>query len=425
MSEDPSAPEARRQVGEAGERDRERREAPQGGGARDSLPSVRALLIEPFFHRPGHFPEEVVELGRALARAGADVEVVTPRPVELAGLDARAAMVPNWLIGYAPRTSGAMAAVVDCLTIWSCVRAAVKAAGPDAVLVCVSGRFLAFFAAAAMTGGRAWAFFVRDFSRVGKRRLLDRLLHGPTHLLARLGRMRNQVALISIVDPEVAATGESFGLPVVYIPPVGVRTHAGLPPKRDARERLGLPADDPLLLVFGLAHSGKDYAVIFRALEHLRSPLKIVFAGAAPKDSPEHPRELKKRFDREDRVLVRDEWIPREEVPYYFAAADGLLLSYRPGYVVDSGVLCEGVAMDRPMVGTQEGSIGQALTHWPLGLTFPAGDAAALARQMEALTALPPATATAFAEGRRRFRERYSWERIADQHLALYRNLLA
>ncbi len=319
---------------------------------------MQVILIEPFFHRAGHFPEEVIQLGLALDAAEAKVKVVTPRPVVLKSLVFQAAMVPDWLIKIAPKTSGIVQAAVDSLTIWLCMRAAVKAASADTVLVVVSGRFLAFFAAAALTRDRAWVFFSRDFSRFQQPATIDRLLHGPTHVLARAAGKRNRVSLISLVDPDIASPEDSFGLPMVYIPPVGVRAPAQLPRRSEARLRLGLPPDDPMLLVFGLGHSGKGYGVIFYALKHLHSPLKIVFTGSVPKESPEQPPDLKQRFDREDRGLVRDGWIPREEVPDYFAAADGLLLSYRSGYVVDSGVLCECVAMDLPQLGSEQGSIG-------------------------------------------------------------------
>ncbi len=385
---------------------------------------VRVTLVEPFFNRAGHFSEEVVALGNALTTEGAEVEVITPAPVKLATLHSSYARVPGWLMNWSEKTSGVVQAILDCFTIWICARAAVKNAGSDSVLVFVSGRLLAFFLIAAVNKNRALVFFSRDFSRLWTPSRMDRLLRGPTRFMANLGGKRNRVSLISIVDPNTAEGEDSFGLPMVYIPPVGVRTYPPSPSRNEAREQLGLPLHVPTLLVFGVAHIGKDYEIIFQALQHLRNPLKVVIAGAVLEDFPEHPRALKKRFDDEDRIIIRDEWIPREDVRSYFAAADGLLLSYRPGYVVDSGVLCEGVALDCLMVGNEEGSIGQALTDWPLGLTFPAGDPESLAKQMQTLTALSANRLEEYREGRSRFKEHYSWDRIAQEHLALYRELI-
>lgn len=384
--------------------------------------SVRVTLVEPFFHRAGHFSEEVVQLGRSLADGGADVEVVTPRPAFVPGLKSRAAGVPAYL---ARASSGPLRAVLDTVLIWRCMVAAVRSSDPQSVTVCVSGRFLAFFMVAAWMRGRALVFFDRDFSQVQQPSLVDRLLHAPTRWLARIGGTRNAVSLVSIVDPRAARPKDAFGLPSVYIPPVGVvRTETARPDKAEARRRLGLPPDEPILLVFGFAHPGKDYGVVFEALAHVEQPLRVVFAGSVPSGFAEHPRALKASRDPDDRVIVRDAWIPREEVPFYFAAADGLLLSYRAGYLVDSGVLCQGVAMGLPMVGNREGSIGQAVVRWRLGLTFEAGQPADLARQMTTLVNLSRHEAQAMAGGRERFCAHYSWERIAADHIALYRCLL-
>src|SRR5262245_2278020 len=391
---------------------------------------MHVVLIEPFHHRPGHFSEEVGHLGRALHAAGARVEVITLLGSRLDGLTSRAAAelsglgrLARWLGKGWSRAGGTVRAVVDTLSILLCLRVAVGMAKPNSVMVCVSGRFLAFFLAAAMTRKRAWVYFSRDFSNCQRPSLLDRLLNGPTRWLAHRAGHRNQVCLISTVNPESATPEDSFGLPMVYIPPAGIVTCPPVVP-REARRRLELPEDVPLLLVFGLAYAGKEYEVIFAALEHLRLPLKIVFAGSVPSNYPQHPRRLKKLWDKQDRVIVRDLWIPTPEVPLYFSAADGLLLSYREGYVVDSGVLCQGVAMNRPMLGNQEGSIGHNLSRWPLGLTFPAGDPVTLARQMEALVHLDERQAELFAAGREAFARRHSWESIARQHLELYERLL-
>ena len=72
------------------------------------------------------------------------------------------------------------------------------------------------------------------------------------------------------------------------------------------------------------------------------------------------------------------------------------------------------------MVVAEVGGLRHLVTPGENGLFFPSGDAAALVGSLEKMLRAPTLRAALGAAGRQLARERYSWEKVADETERIY-----
>jgi glycosyltransferase involved in cell wall biosynthesis len=118
-------------------------------------------------------------------------------------------------------------------------------------------------------------------------------------------------------------------------------------------------------------------------------------------------------------------FVPRfvedREVAAFFRRADVIVLPHRDAE--QSGVLYTALAFAKPMLMSDVGGFPEVAAAGA-GTTFPAGDAGALAAGLRALLEEPAERERLAGGARAAAAGLYSWDRIAAQHLALYRDLL-
>lgn len=102
-------------------------------------------------------------------------------------------------------------------------------------------------------------------------------------------------------------------------------------PRREAREQLGLPPERPVLLFFGIVREYKGLRDILAALPAVEAQLgkvMLVVAGEIWEGKRDYI-EMIDQLGIGESVIMEDRYIPNEEVPVYFAAADVLVAPYR------------------------------------------------------------------------------------------------
>ena len=119
---------------------------------------------------------------------------------------------------------------------------------------------------------------------------------------------------------------------------------------------------------------------------------------------------------------------PLEQLPALFSALDCLVLPSRttPSWKEQFGrVLIEAAACGVPVVGSDSGAIPSVIGQGnsAMGLTFPEGDAHALAATIAQLQREPQLAQSLGATGAKRARAEFSWARGAAQLAAIYREL--
>jgi glycosyltransferase involved in cell wall biosynthesis len=175
--------------------------------------------------------------------------------------------------------------------------------------------------------------------------------------------------------------------------------------------------EKPVILAFGLVRPYKGTDVLLEAFRRLKdAELWVVGMPRMPMDEL---RDL--ALQAPGTVRFVDRFVTDPEIPAFMRRADLVVLPYRN--IEQSGVLYTALAFGRPLVLSSVGGFPEIAEHGAARLV-PPEDPAALADALRELLAdrsgreaLAEAAAQAAAST-------YSWERIGEQTMALYRDLL-
>jgi glycosyltransferase involved in cell wall biosynthesis len=157
--------------------------------------------------------------------------------------------------------------------------------------------------------------------------------------------------------------------------------------QRDAREALGLPLDTTLFLHFGQPGRRKGLFDVIDAWRSLPAGAVLLRAGS---HRPGQRRALAK-LEEAGRAIVRDGYVPGENVDLYFRASDWILIPYR-WHEGSSGVLSAAAAAQRPVIAADYGVVGRRVRGKELGHLYTHASVSSLRDAV--LRALEQATAS-------------------------------
>jgi D-inositol-3-phosphate glycosyltransferase len=200
--------------------------------------------------------------------------------------------------------------------------------------------------------------------------------------------------------------------------------------RAEARASLGLEADERVVLFFGLIAPYKGLDLLLDAVKVLASwndRPRIIVAGSAKRRSDPYWPTLKSRLESEElfsRVLVKDHFIPENEVAILLKAADVLVLPYRAIY--QSGPLLLAYRFGLPVIATKVGSFDRDVISDVTGFLCEPEDPEDLARAIQRYFAsrLYGDREASQEQVRRIGREKYSWDGIARTIEEVYARLL-
>lgn len=181
--------------------------------------------------------------------------------------------------------------------------------------------------------------------------------------------------------------------------------------KQAAREKLGIPMDEPVLLFFGFIRKYKGLDLLLEALKLVAdddpqpSPPRLLIAGEFYEDEKPY-NELVGRLGIEPLLIRRTGFIPDEDVKYYLCAADVLVQPYRQA--TQSGVTPLAYHFEKPMIVTNVGGLPALVPDGKSGLVCepePASLAAAIRAYFQQGEA-------AFLPGLREEKKKYSWHQL-------------
>jgi glycosyltransferase involved in cell wall biosynthesis len=236
-------------------------------------------------------------------------------------------------------------------------------------------------------------------------------------------RLGNEADVIICHNAAVREQLEDIGVQNKCIKTIPHGSYVGVYPdtisRSDAREQLHLPADDTVLLFFGIIRPYKGIEQLMEAFTSLnpvqRKNVTLLVAGRP--DSSQLLRQLRyeQRKYRNDIKLVL-KFIPDDEVQLYFRAADFTVLPYQNS--TTSGVAILAFSFNCPIIAPQQmafmGLPGAAQ------ITYPAGQIADGLCQAIASSA---AKRTRMAKAAEEYAEALSWQKIAKRTLAIFEKL--
>lgn len=187
----------------------------------------------------------------------------------------------------------------------------------------------------------------------------------------------------------------------------------GRPPSREeARARLGISADMPLILFFGYVRAYKGLDVLLEAFAEARRhlpELRLIVAGEFYEDEKKY-REQIGRLGVARAVEIRNAYLPDAEVATLFAACDVVVQPYLTA--TQSGVAQVAFHFEKPMILTDVGGLAEIVQDGRAGLVVPPADPDALADAIERFFA--ENLADQLIEGVRGRKSEFSWDRLVE-----------
>jgi glycosyltransferase involved in cell wall biosynthesis len=190
-------------------------------------------------------------------------------------------------------------------------------------------------------------------------------------------------------------------------------------PKQEARLKLNLKQDDRVILFFGLIRKYKGLDLLIEAVSLLKanSHHKLLIAGEFYEDKQPYL-DLISKYKLEEQIILLNQFIPNDEVKYYFSATDIVALPYRSA--TQSGVTQVSFHFEVPTLVTNVGGLGEIIPHNVAGYVVEPNPQA-IATSLEDY--FENKKEHTFAEGMKQEKQKYEWSIFVNEIIALYNGL--
>jgi glycosyltransferase involved in cell wall biosynthesis len=190
-------------------------------------------------------------------------------------------------------------------------------------------------------------------------------------------------------------------------------------PKQQARLKLNLKQDDRVILFFGLIRKYKGLDLLIEAFSLLKANPhnKLLIAGEFYEDKQPYF-DLISKYKLEEQIMLLNQFIPNDDVKYYFSAADIVALPYRSA--TQSGVTQVSFHFEVPTLVTNVGGLGEIIPHNVAGYVVepnPQAIGSSLEDYFE------NNKEQAFTEGMKQEKQKYEWSIFVNEIIALYNGL--
>ncbi len=204
--------------------------------------------------------------------------------------------------------------------------------------------------------------------------------------------------------------------------PMGIFTGlAKIVPKNSARQAANIGSAAKVVLFFGIIRDYKGVDVLLEAAAKLRAQfpdLLVIVAGTPWADWSPYDAIIE-RNDMRGYTRLALHYVDAEDLGNYFCAADVVALPYKH-FHAQSAVATTSLGFKVPTIVSRTGAMTECVDHNSNWIAEP-GDADSLAQKLREFFENQPTREAEFAQVLARVTESMSWERIADQHVAIYR----
>jgi len=299
-------------------------------------------------------------------------------------------------------------ALLDSISPWTWMLGArrIRAFGPDRVVFQWWHPFFApmYSAVARLAGTRGHNIFLCHNVMPHERSRVDRALirlafSAPDGFIVhaesdreKLRKIRPQAPVRCTPHPEYAIFSELSAVT-----------------RQEARARLGLSPKDRVVLFFGYIRPYKGLGHLIEAMAIARRSIDctLLVAGEFYENRSAYD-QLIDRYTLQDRVRLKDSYIPNEDVADYFRASDLVVLPYLSA--TQSGIVQIAYGFDKPVVVTNVGGMAEVVSDGETGFVVPAGDPEALASAV--VRFFREELGTRFAGRIRENRAEFRWARL-------------
>ena len=196
----------------------------------------------------------------------------------------------------------------------------------------------------------------------------------------------------------------------------------GMVTQEDAREKLKLPLDDKIILFFGNIREYKGLDVMLEAFSYVIDEVNnvlLVIAGF-PWAKWEKYGELIEKNNLSKNIKLFLEFIPSGEAKYFYYASDLVALPYRE-FMSQSGAGAVALAFEKPLIVTDVGGLPELVKD--KNFVVEPNNPRALAEEI-LLVLGDDELLKKLSEDSRDLAEEYSWDKIAEKTMELYKFVL-
>jgi len=371
------------------------------------MPGVRVQLVDP----PAYSPPYDYSLAAALARQGAQVELVTSRyPYGAApaaqGFSVREAFYRRATKGGRGTTARRLVRLAEHLPGMLAQR------DPrGAEVVHYQWLTLEALDSLMLARGVPRVFTSHNVLRRGSGRVRERAVRST---VARMD------ALIAHTDTGARALSERFGADParVHTIPHGAFDYLAHQPHEQPLPPELAAVEGPVVLCFGILRPYKGVDVLVEAFRGIEGA--ELWVVGRPWMDIEALKEAAARGGASIRFV--DRFVPDEQIPAFFRRADLVVLPYRS--IDQSGVLYTALAFAKAMVLSDVGGFGEVARGDGAAELVPPGDPDALREEIERVLGNPGLRARLERNAAAAAAGRYSWDDIARRTLGVYRELI-
>lgn len=208
--------------------------------------------------------------------------------------------------------------------------------------------------------------------------------------------------------------------PAIFSPHPLYDNYGDVLPKSAARQHLGLPANGKYLLFFGFIRKYKGLDILLEAMAHpdvAAMNIKLIVAGEYYGDQEEYETLIDK-LQLRDRLYLFTDFIPNEEVRYYFSAADCVVQPYRTA--TQSGISQIAYHFEKPMIVTEVGGLPEIVPDNKVGFVTPVSSEAIAAAVLRFYN---EGKETVFAGNLKTEKTKYSWNHFTSNIMDLFHRL--
>lgn len=196
---------------------------------------------------------------------------------------------------------------------------------------------------------------------------------------------------------------------VEFVPHPIYDNYGTIVPKTEAIEQLQLPPTNKYLLFFGFIRKYKGLDILLKAMADKRIHdlgIKAIIAGEYY-DEQQQYLDLIEEYDLHQHIILKDDFIPNDEVRYYFGASDVVVQPYKSA--TQSGISQLAFYFEKPMIVTNVGGLPEIVNDGVSGYVTEV-DSAAIADAI--VDYYQHEQEAAFTEAVIEKKKEFSWERM-------------
>jgi len=221
----------------------------------------------------------------------------------------------------------------------------------------------------------------------------------------------------------LSMTGEYSSNDITVVPDPADLWCKDMPTQQEAREFFDIQQDERVVLFFGQLREEKGIDILLEAIKQYDGPEFTLIIAGVPKDVS--TTELETGSDNPVVSLRTDlRFIPHEEIPMYYAVADGVVLPYRTmfGSKRTSNVFQNVCGAATPVIVPDFGTFSKRTNEYNLGIAYPPDSPAGLSDALERFMDDPKRTYD--EQSIRSYATSQSYDALAETALERYHSLL-